>query len=301
VRRIQRIAILFYGSPGSSASRRAAFVRAMREHGYEDGNNVRYNWLYANGQPDLVARHAAQLTREVTDVVVSFSTNNTTALREAGVARPVVMIAIDDPVRAGFARELAHPGTNFTGMTTNVVAQAPRYVELLAEALGRMSAIGLLASPASTTYRLFRARVEDEAARHGIRVAALDATTPDDIERALGRGHPGVQGLVVTSDSMFYNERRRIVELVNGERLPTIYPRFGYVEVGGLMSYGPNDDRFAARAAKYVARIIEGEAPENMAIESPETYELAVSRRAARTIDLDLPATFIKKADRVVG
>jgi putative ABC transport system substrate-binding protein len=301
VRRIQRVAIVFYGTPANSRSRRDAFVNAMRELGYEDGRNVRFDWRYANGQPDLVVRNATQLSHEIVDVVVSFSAINTEALRDAGISAPVVMSALDDPVRSGFAHELARPGTNFTGLTTNVVAQASRYLELLLEAVGKASVLGLLASPASSTYQLFRSRVDEAAARRGVHVASLDAATPEEIDRVLGRGQPAMQGLIVTSDTLFYNERRRIVELANEARLPAIYPRFGYVEVGGLMSYAPNDERLAARAAKFVARIIEGEAPEAMPIEGPIVYELAVNRRAAKSMALELPSALIKKADRLVG
>src|SRR6185436_20201966 len=117
--RVRRVSILFYGTPDNSRSRRDAFVQAMRESGYGDGTNVRYDWRYANGQDDLVARHARELAQSVPDVIVAFSTINVRALKEAGVTSPVVMIAVDDPVRSGFAHELSRPGMNFTGMTTN--------------------------------------------------------------------------------------------------------------------------------------------------------------------------------------
>src|SRR6185436_9617936 len=146
----------------------------------------------------------------------------------------------------GFAHELSRPGMNFTGMTTNVIAQAPRYVDLIAEAAGKPTQVGLLASPGSTTYRLFRSRVEEQAGRRNLRIVPIDVATPQDIERVLGPGsQPPVDGLIVTSHDMFYNERRRIAELAAERRLPTIYPRFGYVQAGGLMSYGPNDEYFA--------------------------------------------------------
>ena len=299
-RRVPRVTILFYGTPANSRARRDALLKGLKELGYDE-SRLRCDWRYANGQPDLVDRQAHDLLRETNDVIVSFSTANTEALHEAGVATPVVMIAVDDPVRSHLAHDLARPGANFTGITSNAVPQAGRYVELLAEAAGKPHTIGLLASPASSTYRLFRTRVEEEAARRAIRVSMLDIPSAEELDRVLGRAAPTLQGLIVTSDAVLYNERRRIVELVADSRVPAIYPRFGYVEVGGLMSYGPSDERLATRAAKFVTRILEGESPESMPIEGPIVYELAINRKTASAMGLALPASLTRKADRLVG
>jgi putative ABC transport system substrate-binding protein len=301
VQRVRRVTIFFFGTPANSRTRREAFAKAMLELGYAEGRNVRYDWRYANGQPDLVDRNARELTQQVADVIVSFSTTTSQALRQAGVSTPVVIIAVDDPVRSGFAHELSRPGMNFTGMSTNVIAQAPRYADLLHEAVPKAQVVGLLASPASTTYRLFHSRVEEHAARRNVRIVSLDASTPQEMERVLETGHDGMQGLIVTSDTMFYTERRRIIELVTERRVPAIYPRFGYVEAGGLMSYGPNDEYMARRSAAFVMRILDGDTPSEMPIEGPTRYELGVGRKAAQAIGLALPASFMQKADRIVG
>ena len=298
---MRRVCLFFFGTPANSRTRREAFIQAMLQAGYADGSNVRFDWRYANGQQDLVNQYAREMAQSVPDVIVTFSTSNAQGLKDAGVASPVVMIAVDDPVRTGFVHDLSRPGTNFTGLTTNVIAQAPRYVELIDEATPRTTQIGLLASPASTTYKLFRSRVEEQAARRNIRIVVLDASTPQDIDRVLGRGLRDTQGLIVTSDAMFYTERLRIAELAVERRLPAIYPRFGYVEAGGLMSYGPNDEHFATRGAAFVVRIIEGDSPPDMPIEGPTRYELGVNRKAAAAIGFTLPESLTKKADRVVG
>jgi putative ABC transport system substrate-binding protein len=291
---------MFFGTPANASSRRETFVQAMAKAGYEDGVTVRYDWRYGNGQPDLIARNARELAQGVPDVIVAFSHAMAAAVKEAGVASPVVMIAVDDPVRAGFAQELSRPGANFTGLTTNVIGQAARYVELIDEATPRTNRIGLLASPASSTYKLFRSRVEDAAARRSIQVVTLDASTPAEVDRVLGGDHPGLHGLIVTSDTLFDSERRRIAELAIERRLPAVYPRFGFVAAGGLMSFGPNDEYFATRGAAFVTRILDGDSPADMPIEGPTRYELALNRKAA-AIDLAIPATVVRKADRVIA
>ena len=299
--RMRRICIFFFGTPPNSRARRTAFEKGMQALGYVEGTHVRYDWRYGNGQPDIINAIARELHRDVPDVIVAFSTICAHALRDADVGSPVVMVAVDDPLRAGFVHDLSHPGMNFTGMTTNVVAQAPRLVELLHEAVPRTTLIGVLASPSNTTYRLFRTRVEEAAARRGLRAVALDATTPQEIERVLGGIPADVGGIVVTNDATYYNERRRLAEIAVEKRLPAIYPRYGHVEAGGLMSYGPNEEYIATRAASFVARILDGDSPADMPIEGPSRYEFGFNRKAAAAIDLPVPAALIKKADRVVA
>ncbi len=272
----------------------------MQELGYVDGVHVRYNLLYGNGQPDLIKGFAGELRRDAPDAIAAFSTIIINAMKDEGVTSPVVMVAVDDPLRAGFVQDMSHPGMNFTGLTANVVAQAPRLVDLLHEAIPRVGTVGMLASPASSTYRLFRSRVEEQAARRGLRMMAFDAVTPQEIERVLATVPAEVGGLVVTNDATYYNERRRIAELAVERKLPAIYPRLGHVEVGGLMSYGPNEEYLATRAAGFVARILDGDSPADMPIEGPSRYELGVSRKAAQAIGLALPQSFLQKADRLI-
>lgn len=298
--RIKRIAVFFYGTPAHGSTRREAFVKGMQAIGYVEGTHVRYDWRYGNGQPDLIQGIARDLLREVPDVIVAFSTLCANALKDAGVASPVVMVALDDPLRAGFVQDLSRPGANFTGVTTNVSTQAPRMVELLHEIVPRTSVLGVLASPSSPTYRVFRSRVEEAAARRGLRAVTLDATTPQDLERVLAAIPPEVGGVVIMNDAGYYNERRRLAEIAIERKFPAVYPRSGHVEVGGLMSYGPNDEYSATRAASFVARILDGDSPAEMPIEGATRYELALSKKAAAAIGLAIPAAVVQKADRVL-
>ena len=299
--RVRRIAVFFFGTPANSRARREAFLKGMQALGYVEGTHVRYDWRYGNGQPDLIVGIARELRRDAPDVIVSFSTICVNALKDEGAGAPVVMVAVDDPLRAGFVENLSRPGMNFTGMTTNVIAQAPRLVELLHEVVPKTAVIGMLASPSSSTYRPFRARVEETAARRGLRVAILDATTPQEIERVLTTVHADVGGIVVTNDATYYNERRQIAEIAIVRKLPAIYPRWGHVEAGGLMSYGPNEEYIATRATSFVARILDGDSPADMPIEGPTRYELGVNRKAAAAINLAIPESLIRKAERVIA
>ena len=296
--KVARVAILHFGTAANFRARAQAFTRAMQDRGFVEGRNVRYDWRSANGQPDLLQQYARDLAAGDDDVVVSASTLTTEALREARIAKPVVMMAVDDPVREGFARDMARPSTNFTGITTSIVEQAPRFVDLLQEAFGPLGAVAFLAAMGTPTYNTYRARLEERAARARIRVATYDARNASDIDRAFGA--VAEPALIVMSDGNFYTDRRHIVELAADRKLPTIYPQAGYVEVGGLMSFGPSFESNAARAATFVARVIDGEEPATIAIERSSRYELVVNRRTATTLKTPLSPEFLRKADRVI-
>jgi putative tryptophan/tyrosine transport system substrate-binding protein len=295
------VAILNSGTPANFRSRGEAFVRAMAEMGYVEGRNVLYTWRSANGQADLLRQYANELKQGV-DLIVSASTTSTHALQEAQVRLPIVMVTIDDPVALGFARSLAHPGSNITGVTADAVEQAARFIELLAQAAGKLARVAVLANPGSANYRAYRTRIEAAAARSGTHLMVIDATSPQEIDLEFpSHGPEGCDGAIVTSDVLFYSERMRLAELASGARLPAIYPQRAYVEVGGLMSYGPSPEQAYRRIAIYVDRIIKGASPRDMAIEPPNRYELVINRATARSLRLTLAPDLLKKADKVIG
>jgi putative ABC transport system substrate-binding protein len=299
--RMPRIGVLVFGSPVNFRPRAEAFRKGMEELGYFEGRNVHYEWRSANGQPDLLSQEAHDLAK-VVDVIVSASAHTTRALQEAQVTLPIVMAAVDDPVADGFAASLAHPGANFTGLSANVIDHAPRFVELLSQTTEKLTRIGVLANPSSPTYKTFRSRIEKAAIRAGARPIVLDATTPEQLETAFpATGQDVFDGMVVMYDSLFYSQRLRVVELARDTRRPAVYPQRGYVEAGGLMSYGPHLEENYRRAASYVDRILKGARPRDMAIEPPAHFELVINRAAARGLGVKLPADFLAKADRIIG
>ena len=296
-----RVAVLTSGSSANARTRLDAFRKGMEELGYVEGRNVHYEIRSANGQLDLLREDARELARDA-DVIVSSSARTTRTLKEASVSIPVVMVAVDDPVADGFARSLAHPGANFTGLTANVLDQAPRMVELLSQASPKLARLAVLANPSNPTYRSFRARMESAGARAGARTIVLEASTPEQLETAFpATGEDVFDGLVVMYDTMLYSQRIRIVELARDTRRPVIYPQRGYVEAGGLMSYGPQIEQNYRRAASYVDRILKGAQPRDMAIEPPVRFELVINRIAARGLGVQLAPDFLKKADKIIG
>ena len=300
--RLPRVAIFTFGSRYNARSRTEAFLKKMRELGYEEGRNIHYESRFANGQPDLLRDLAQEIAREHVEVVVSSSTLTTEALLQATSSIPIVMATVEDPVISGFVKSLARPETNVTGLTSNSVDQVAKHMELLLKAVPGLGKTACLMNPTNAVYAAYRARVEWVAKSSRVRLTVSDATNYRDIERAFkALAEAPVGGLIVMSDGTFYTERNTIAELAARYRIPAVYPQRAYVEAGGLISYGSNYEFNYTRAATYVDRILKGEKPGEMAIEEPANHELVVNRNAARSLGLALSGELLKRANKVIG
>lgn len=294
--RVPKVAILLYGSRANFASRAEAFTKAMASLGYVEGKTVTYDYRIANGQEDLLATHAAEIGRGGGAVVVSVSTHTTRALKAAGIATPVVMAAAEEPIAEGFVKSLEKPGGNITGINASVLDQLDKHVELLFQVAPRLSRITALLNPTNPTYRTYRARLQS-VVRPGTRLVVADASTAEQIESAFpARARDDADGLIVMNDTLFYNERRTLTEIAARAKRPAIYPARGFVEAGGLMSWGPNPEANFARAAVYVDRILKGARPADMPVEQASRIELVANREAFRAMGLAIPPEIQRQA-----
>jgi putative ABC transport system substrate-binding protein len=296
-----RVGILTYGSRVNFRTRADAFFSAMRALGYEDGRNVEYRWTSANGQDDLLQAFARDLAHDPPDVVLSASALTTKVLQQATKTIPIVMAASEDPVLEGFVKSLAQPGTNITGISASVLEHIPRHLDLLTEVAPRIRRIVALLNPANPTYAAYRARLE-AAIRPPRRLAVLDARDRAQIDRVFDRrANPAEpEGLLVMNDPVLYTERRTITEGAARLRQAAIYPLRGFVDAGGLMSFGPNPEASFIRAATFVDRILKGARPADLPVEPAPRIELVLNRDAARSVGVTFPAELLKQAATVI-
>ena len=295
-RKLPRVGILNFGSRANFRTRAEAFMRAMSERGYVEGKTVAYDWRTANGQEEVLKSHAAELGHGAVDVIVSASTHTSRALRNSGVAVPVVMAANEEPTIEGFARSMERPGGNFTGISASVLDHLDRHVELLFAVAPRLTRITALLNPENPAYRVYRSRLQS-AVRAGTKLIVADAATVDQIDAAFpARARDDADGLIVMNDSMFFNERRAIVDAATRVKRPSIYPIRAFVEAGGLMSFGANPEANYARAAQYVDRILKGAKPAEMPIDPPAKMELVVNRDRLETLGFPLPPDIARQA-----
>ena len=296
---IARVAALCYGSPGNLKTRLDAFVAAMRQLGYVEGRNVQYEIRYGNGQRDLLPGLAAELVAAKPDVIVSGSTLTTAPLMAATRTIPIVMVSAEEALAA--SRIPTRPAPNVTGTVNNALEQVPRSLSHLVLALPDTAHVVALLNPSNSAHDVYRAAVDSAARAARLRCELVEVAMREELPKAMARAAGLGQALLVMSDAAFYDERRGIVELAMVQHLPVMYPQRGYVEAGGLMSYGQNIEQGFARAADFVDRILKGAAPSDLALERPTKVEFAINRYTATNLGITISPEAIKRADRIVG
>jgi putative ABC transport system substrate-binding protein len=299
--KVPRVGLL---TPSSVSYDWTLAVRWLDELGYVDGRNIAFESRSAAGRDDRLPELAAELVRLKVDVIVTAGTPGIRAARQATATIPIVMIANQDPVAAGFVASLARPGGNITGVAVGVPELAAKRLELLRDAVPRLARVAVLWNPRDPDLQAEWQATRAAARALGLEVQPVEVRSRDDLEGAFAG--PVVKrsgGMVVLADSVTWSQAKQIGVLAARQRVPVVYPQRWFVDVfdhGGLMSYGPSHLDISRRAAAYVDRILKGARPAELPVERPSTYELVVNLRAARAIGLSLPQSLLVRADRVV-
>ena len=215
---------------------------------------------------------------------------------------PIVMTSAGDPVRSGLVASLAHPGGNITGFTVLGPELEGKRLELLKQAVPRVSRVAVLwnsANPAITFYYQ-AAKTAATALRVTLR-PVVEIRTVDDFEPAFAAiaGAPP-QGLLVIADRFLLAHRTRIIEFAGSRRLPGMYPYKEYVDAGGLMSYAPSNVALARGAATYVDKILKGVKPGDLPVQDPPKFELVINLRAAKALGVTIPPSVLQRADEII-
>jgi putative tryptophan/tyrosine transport system substrate-binding protein len=280
----------------------AAFKKGLEELGYVEGRDIVIEARHANGIGAHLPALASELVQLKPDVIVVDGDMSVRAAQAATATHPVpIVFAIaSDPVGAGFAASLWRPGGMTTGLSNISVELSGKRVDLLKAALPRLTRLVMLAHP-ERLYAPHRKQVEETARALAIDVVPVLASTPDELAVALDslRGTQADAFLSLYSP-LFFSQRMRIVEAVNGSRIPALYPEREFVEAGGLMSYGVDFQAQWRRTASYVHRILRGGQAGELPIEQPARLELVVNARLLRMLDLRLSPALLTLADEVI-
>ena len=295
----RRIGLMMSTTPVAASHIVAAFADGLRELGHVEGKNVVFEYRWAEGKPERFAEMAADLVRQKVDVIVASSQAPALAARQATKTIPIVMVNVTDPVEAGLVASLARPGGNVTGLsqqhTTEIRA---KQVQLLKEALPKVSRVAVLHSPATTV-----GLGEYEAAGRAfeLRVQSVEIRGADDLGRAFtAMARDRVDALLVPGDILLFTERQRVAALAREHRLPGMYSLREFTEAGGLMSYSARISEQFRRAAIYVDKILRGASPATLPVESPSQYELVINLKTAKALGLTIPQSLLVRADQLI-
>jgi putative ABC transport system substrate-binding protein len=299
--KMYRIGFLVASSPSAMAPRLDAFRQGLRELGIAEGKDIIIEQRTANGNADQLPGLAAELVRLNVDAIVTSGPTATRSAKEATSTIPIVMTFDDDPVGSGFAKSLARPGGNVTGLSTLAPEMSGKRLELLKETSPRLIRVAVIGTSNRQGTAQALKEMELAAPTFGIKLVYMDIQNAGEIERVFvtaGKGR--ADALLILQSPIFNSQRRQLAEYSVRSRLPAIYPASQYVEDGGLMSYGVSISDLDRRAATYVDRILKGAKPGDLPIEQPKKFELIINLKAAKQIELAVPPSILARADRVI-
>jgi putative ABC transport system substrate-binding protein len=273
------------------------FRRDMKELGWEDGRNVRFEFVWAGGRNEDVPWLARDLARQA-DIIVVFGNLGTSAAPRATETIPIVSMS-DDMVGEGLAASMARPGGHTTGVSIHGAQLDVKRLELLHEFVPQARRIAVLKDPTAVTVKEYQ--LEPAAARLDLELAIFTARNADEVGRALdGIAAANVGAVSVLASPMLNGARRLIVDRLRDARLPSIYEWPETTDDGGLLGYGAPIASLYRRIAEFVDKILRGAHPADLPIEQPTKLELAVNLRTAKAIGLALTPLLLSRADRVI-
>ena len=244
---------------------------------------------------------AADCVRLKADVIVVTTTPGAQAAKNATRTIPIVLHALGDPVATGLVASLARPGGNVTGVTQMSSGLAAKRLELLKEAVPRVSRVLVLAYLVDPIAPPQVKELETAARSLGVKLLVQDIRTADDLPAAFDAGaKERAEGLLTTSASLFVVQRKRVVELAAQHRMPGMYPYRLVVDAGGLMAYDSYTSDLQARAATYVDKILKGAKPADLPVEQPTKFELIINLKTAKALGLTIPQSVLQRADQVI-
>ncbi len=296
--RVPRVGVLAYGAGPEVVDR---FREGLRQLGYVEGQNIAIEIRNAEGKSERLPGLATDLVRLKVDIIVSQGSTATRAAKEATATIPIVMAPGDDPVRMGFVASFARPGGNITGVSTLSGEAGAKRLQLLKETVPKLTRVAVLSVPVNPGHRPALKEIEVPARSLGVQLRLAEARDPDELDRAFaGMANARVGAVLVLGDSVFYSQRRRIVDLAARSGLPAMYFRKEFVEAGGLMSYATNVADVERRAAYYVDKILKGAKPADLPVEQPTRFELVVNMKTAKALGLTFPQSILVRADQVI-
>jgi putative ABC transport system substrate-binding protein len=276
------------------------FLEGLRQLGYVEGQNFVIEGRYSEGRSERLPALAAELVQLKVDVIVAAATTADEAKRTTSTI-PIVMTNHGDPVGSRVVASLARPGGNVTGLSALSPALVGKQLQLLKEAVPRVSRVAVLSNPTHPSHPTSLQEAEVAARSLKVRLQILEARAPTEVAGAFSTVTKESAGaLLVLGDPMFFGERTRIVELAAKSRLPLMSIQKEYAEAGGLLAYGIDQRDSFRRAATYVDKILKGAKPADLPVEQPTKFELVINLKTAKALGLTIPQSVLGRADEVI-
>jgi putative ABC transport system substrate-binding protein len=288
--------------PDTNAYQLRGFRQGLKETGLTEGENVAFEYRWAENQLDRLPALAAELVRRRIAVIAAGAPPATAAAKAATSTIPIVFVMAQDPVRLGLVASLARPGGNLTGVNFQTTELAAKRLELLHQLVPKAVRIAVLTNPANTATSEANVREAETAARAlGLQINVFNANTSAEIDTAFaGMARERPDALYVSSGPYFTGRRVQLVHLATRHAIPAIFGNREHSDVGGLMSYGANVTDGYRRMGVYAGRVLKGTKPADLPIIQTDKFELVINAQTARTLGINVPPTLLARADEVI-
>ena len=273
------------------------FRQGLRDLGYVEGQNVRFEFRSAEGQVERVPELAAELVHLKVDVIVTWFTPTTQAAKQATSQIPIVMADAGDPVGTELVASLPRPGGNVTGIAGVTAELSGKCIELIRELLPAARRVTALANATDPFSKPFLEKVQLAGEATGTTINPVRISSREEFEGAFAAMEKERPDAVIVQPSL---PSKRAAELALKHHVPAVSVPRWFAEEGGLMSYSARFADLYRKAAVYVDKILKGAQPADLPVEQPTIFEMVINLRTAKALGLTIPPAFIARADKVI-
>jgi len=301
-RKVYRVGILGLNASDPVEARwYEAFRLGLRERGWVEGENVLFEYRWAEGDPARFPGLAADLVRLEVDLILARSSIFVQAAKEATSTIPIVFTVQSDPVGLGHVASLAHPGGNITGLTDGFIETVGKRLELLTALDPGITRVAVLWNPDQPSNALGLKAVEEAGRTRQVELQAVAVRTGAELEGAFAAFvREQAKAVLVFGAAFFTAQRQPVSELAMRHRLPTMFFLREAIEAGGLMSYTPDFPDNMRRGATYVDKILKGAKPADLPVEQPARYDFAINLKTAQALGLTIPQSVLQQATEII-
>jgi putative tryptophan/tyrosine transport system substrate-binding protein len=273
------------------------FRLGLRDLGYVEGQNIRFEFRSAEGHLDRLPELAAELVHLKVDIIVTWFTPTALAAKRATHQIPIVMAETGDPIGTGLVASLPRPGGNVTGMASVAAELAGKSVQLIRDMLPSARRVTALANATDPFSKPFLEQIKLGGEATGTTINVIGVSNTEEFESAFAGMEQDRPDAVIVQPSL---PTKRAAELAVKHRVPAVSVPRWFAEEGGLMSYSAKYDELFRKAAVYVDKILKGTRPADLPVEQPTHFELVINLKTARALGLEIPPTLLGRADEVI-
>ena len=296
------IGFLSSGSADDQVNLVEAARQGLKEAGYSEGQNIRIEYRWAEGNYDRLPGLAAELVeRRVALIIAAGGSDPARAARAATSGIPIVFVTAADAVRTGLVASLSRPEGNVTGINMIGAMLEAKRLELLREVVPQAPAIGVLINPKYPAAKVQTQEVQEATAWLGVPLVLRNASTDAEVDTAFaGFAEQKVGAVLACNDPFFGSYREKLASLALRHKLPAMSFRREFAEAGGLLSYGAVFEEGYRQAGVYAARILKGAKTTDLPVMQPTKFEMVVNLKTARALGLAIPESFLLRADQII-